>query len=267
MKNPPDPKLPWPIPYEEGVLPIAEMEQGPLGGPALKAYRCPAGIWTCGWGQTAGVSATTQWTKEYADQNLCDDLTHRAALIREACTVEPSPYQLAALVSFAYNYGGWRKSTVLACHNRSDFLAASRAFGLVNQFTNPVTKKKEVSRGLTARRARESALYLKSSEGEPRMPQAVDSQTSVASSPIANTGVVTAAAGGLGVVAQVVESAPDLETTTASLGKAQTVVQQAKSFTVDTLGIPANYFLPIVGIGAGVLVVWWRLKQRHQGWV
>jgi lysozyme len=40
-------------------------------GCQLKAYRCPAGIWTCGWGQTgADIKKNTVWTQGYADYRL-----------------------------------------------------------------------------------------------------------------------------------------------------------------------------------------------------
>ncbi len=48
------PDLGWPIPAEAVRL-IVEKEQGPGGGVALKAYLCPAGVWTIGWGRTRGV--------------------------------------------------------------------------------------------------------------------------------------------------------------------------------------------------------------------
>ena len=42
----PNPSLAWPI-VMAGVALIAQAETC-----RLKAYRCPAGVWTCGWGET-----------------------------------------------------------------------------------------------------------------------------------------------------------------------------------------------------------------------
>ena len=39
----PNPNLQWPVPLRVVNL-IAEKEQGPKGGAALRAYLCPAGV-------------------------------------------------------------------------------------------------------------------------------------------------------------------------------------------------------------------------------
>jgi len=251
MKIKPDPTLNWPIDYEDGVLPIAEAE-----GCVLKAYLCPAGVLTCGWGETDSISSTTKWTQAFADERFCDSLGERVSAIRAACTVEPTDHQLAALVSFAYNYGGWLTSTVLKCHNRSDFLAASRAFGLVNQYTDKDTGKKKVSTSLTARRAWESALYMKPPDGTRMMPQAVEPETSVASSPIATSGVVAAGTGLLSFISTAGDSFTTVNTT----------LRGAKAVVVETLGIGADMFLPLALVGAGMVAIWFRVKQRKDGW-
>jgi lysozyme len=242
----------WPIDYEDGVIPISEDE-----GCRLKSYLCPAGKWSCGWGETDGVGPNTRWTQEYADQRFCDSLTERANAVLAACIVEPTAHQLSALVSFAYNYGGWVTSSVMKAHNRADFLSASRAFGLVNQYTDPQTKQRKVSSGLTARRAREAALYLKTADGQMSMPQEVAPQTTIASSPIAASGVVAAGTGVISFVAQAGET----------FGTVNTTLKHAKTMITETLGIPDGWFLPIAMVAAGCIAVWYRLKQRIQGWV
>ena len=52
----PDKNLDWPIAYE-AVVEIARSE-----GCRLKAYRCPAGGPTVGWGHTGGVKVADTWT-------------------------------------------------------------------------------------------------------------------------------------------------------------------------------------------------------------
>ena len=43
-------------------------------GCKLKAYLCPAGVWTCGWGATGpDVVKGTVWTQEQADTRLIKD--------------------------------------------------------------------------------------------------------------------------------------------------------------------------------------------------
>ena len=249
MPNPkplPDPDLPWPI-LMEGVANIAQEE-----GLRLEAYQCQAGVWTIGWGETAGVQPGDTCTKEDADQRLCDGLTERADAVRDACKVLPSRHQLAALVGFAYNYGGWRKSTVLAAHNAGDHLAAARAFGLVNKFTNPKTKQLEVSRGLTARRAREAAMYLTPDGDVPRNTvQAVQAEAPLAKSPIAQAGTATAAGGAVTVLAS-------LST------EVQGIVHQAADMAA-TLGIKPALLAGMALLAAGVVSLYWRWRQRTGG--
>ena len=110
----PDPALPWPIPLEAVAL-IAESE-----GLRLRAYRCPAGVWTIGWGETDGVHPGDTCTREQADRWLCDDVIDRTRAVRALCTVEPSPAELGALVSLAYNIGmaGFERSTALRQQDR-----------------------------------------------------------------------------------------------------------------------------------------------------
>jgi len=253
MKVKPNPALLWPLDYEAGVLAIAESE-----GCQLEAYQCSAGRWTCGWGETDGVGPTTSWTQYFSDQRFCDSLGERVSAVREACTVEPTKYQLCALVSLAYNIGlgGFKRSTVLRCHNRKDFLAASRAFGLWNQYTDPTTGKLRESNGLTARRALESALYLRLTDGARVIPQEVAPQSSIVSSPINAGGAVAAGTGAISMIAQTGDSIKVVGSTVGS----------AKVFLVETLGLSTDMLIPIVLIGAGVVVMWQRNKQRSGGW-
>ena len=246
----PDPTLNWPIDYERGVCAIAEDEAC-----RLAAYQCIAGRWTCGWGETAGVTPSTKWTQQYADQRFCDSLTERTQLVLAACTIEPTPNQLAALVSFAYNYGGWKTSTALKAHNRGDTLACANALQLVDKFRNPATGQLEVAPGLRKRRAREAALYLTPSEGLHSMPQAVEPEPKMAASPTMQTSAVTAGVGGLALISQAKDT----------LGPVSETVSTAKTFATETLGIPADWFLPGLMLVLGGVVLWRRYGQRSQG--
>lgn len=286
----PDPSLPWPITMD-GVAMIAEYEQGPGGGVALRAYRCPAGVWTCGWGETDGVGPETRWTKAYADQRFCDSLGERVAAVRAMVTMPTTAHELAALVSLAYNIGnaGLQRSSVLMAHNRGDHQAAARAFALWNKAK--VNGVLTVLPGLVSRRAREAALYLTPDADampSPPMPQAVAPESSLARSPIASSGAITA---GTGIITALVEqggSAPAGSTPSASpaptdppvqpaaidkveaighqAGQIKTAVQQVRELATETLGIPAGAVLPIVLVAAGLAVIYWRVRQRREGW-
>lgn len=254
MKALPDPSLPWPIPLEAVAL-IAEAE-----GLRLHAYRCPAGVATIGFGHVGPevVIGKTVWTREQADREFCNDLTEFTSGVRAKCTVTPTANQLGALVSLAFNVGqaGFAGSTVLKKHNASDWQSASRAFGLWNKAR--VNGQLIELAGLTARRAAEAALYLKPEVDAPAldMPQAVESESSMAASPINRGGI---AAAGTGVIAILTEAG-------ASLGGLREPLGAARDFMASTLGVPPSWILPLMLVGVGLAVMYWRAKQRAGGW-
>ena len=251
MTNLPDPALPWPIPMA-AVAEIAESE-----GLRLVAYRCPAGVWTIGWGETDGVRPGDTCTKEDADRWLCEDLTERTRAVRDLCTVEPGPNELGALVSLAYNVGlgGLAKSTVLRAHTAGDRQAASRAFGLWNKAKDPDTGALRELPGLTARRARESALYLQPEPGQAPMPmpQAVEAESKPTASQINRSGVAALATVAISLVSEATEGLAG------PMGR-------VRSLVVDTLGVPSHLLLPIVLVVVGIAVLYYRQSQRKGGW-
>lgn len=247
----PNPALPWPIPMAAVAL-IAEAE-----GCRLNAYRCPAGVPTIGWGHTEGVRMGDTCTQHQADLWLVTDLQQRTARVEEMCRRRPTRNELGALVSLAYNVGeaGLRASTVLRQHNAGNTQAAARAFALWNKAR--VNGALTTLPGLTARRAREAALYLTPDvyPDEP-LPQAVESESSLAASPIARGGTVAA---GVGVL-EAVRQAGD------SVGGLKPAMEAIRATLVDTLGLPVEWLLPAVLVGAGIVVVRWRWLQRSGGW-
>ena len=40
----------------------------------VSAYRCPAGVWTCGFGSTYGVKSGTKWTTQECEDRLRVDV-------------------------------------------------------------------------------------------------------------------------------------------------------------------------------------------------
>lgn len=247
----PNRKLAWPIAWE-GVELIAQSE-----GCRLKAYLCPAGVWTCGWGETDGVGPATVWDQAYADRRLLDSIGVIAGAVRDACTVTPTDLQLAAMVSLAYNIGlaGFRGSTVLRAHNRGDAAAAARAFALWNKAR--VDGRLQALPGLTARRLRESALYLRGdAQAGGAMPQAVQAESQLRQSPIAQSGLATAGIGVAAIASQAIDGAD----------QASRFFGHVKTLAVDTLGLPAGLLLPAVLVVAGAVALYYRWKQRSQGW-
>lgn len=166
----------------------------PLKDGGCIAYRCPAGVWTIGWGCTKGVKAGMTWTKQQAVEGLRRELAECEAAVTRMVTVPIHQHQFDALVSFAYNcgVGALKKSTILRKLNRGDVEGAAAAFELWNKAT--VNGKRVVLRGLARRRAAEKALFLtppEEAEPEP-MPQ------NVAEPPAVSPGA--AAVGGTGII-------------------------------------------------------------------
>lgn len=286
----PDPSLPWPIDYDAVQL-LAHFEQGPKGGVALAAYRCSAGVWTIGWGETEGVKPGDACTKEEADRWLCEGIDERAKRVRSLCKVEPGRKELGAMVSLSYNIGldAFAKSSVLRHHNAGKPLAAARAFELWNKARNPATGKLEESAGLTRRRKAEAAMYLADSAGSTRaLPQAVASESSLAESPLVKLGASIAGGGGLvGVsnaptpssapapveapaattVERVTEAAGQFTGVAEAVQGAISAVQTVTTSVAGFLGITPGLLLAAAMVAAGAAVIYWRVKQRREGWV
>lgn len=150
---------------------------------SCKAYLCPAGVWTCGWGATEGVTALTHWTKEEAEQALRNEMTKHEANVHRLVTVPLNQGQFDALVSLCYNIGAGAlgKSTLLRHLNAGDYARAASHFAdfkyaKVKGDTAKLYKVRDGTRvalaGLVTRRANEMNLFLEAAPVEP-MPQAI----------------------------------------------------------------------------------------------
>lgn len=112
----------------EGLALIKQFE-----GFRSRAYRCPAGVWTIGYGHTseAGppqVAAGMELSETAATEILTRDAEAFAAGVRKDLKRDLSPAQFSALVSFAYNVGlgNFRRSSVLRAVNAGDMAAVPR---------------------------------------------------------------------------------------------------------------------------------------------
>lgn len=141
-------------------LQAAELVAG-FEGFRAKPYRCPAGVWTVGFGSTrdatgAPVTARTPAvTREGATALLRRDLEAFAASVALLVRVPLTEPQRAALCSFAYNVGAkaFGTSTLLKKLNTGDYAGAAAEFDRWNKSGG------EVLRGLVARRAVERRLF------------------------------------------------------------------------------------------------------------
>ena len=130
-----------------------------------KAYKCPAGVWTVGWGSTYidsfPVVKHSEVTKGQAELQFRKDLLKFEGTIKESVTVELNQNQFDALVSLCYNIGSrnFHRSSVLRHINDSCFYMAGDSFLLWNKAINPKTGKLRVLKGLVRRRKAERQLF------------------------------------------------------------------------------------------------------------
>lgn len=101
-------------------------------GCRLKAYKCPAGVWTIGWGSTGhDITEGTVWTQQQADKRLEDDLTRFVAgVLKTSPVLKNHPNRLAAVASFAYNtgMGAYQQSTMRKRIDAEDWSGAQAEF-------------------------------------------------------------------------------------------------------------------------------------------
>lgn len=130
-------------------------------GLRLCAYRCPAGVWTIGYGHTGSVrgaplGARVTIVETEADTLLTHDAEIVAKLIDGSTHVELTSGQRAALISFAYNVGvgALLGSTLWRLLQRGDSSAAAK------QFSKWVHANGRELPGLVRRREAEHALFV-----------------------------------------------------------------------------------------------------------
>ena len=142
-----------------------------------RAYRCPAGKWTIGYGHTYGVRSGLTATAEECTAFLQEDLAKVGTQLRQVVGVPLSQAQFDALASFVFNIGmgNFKKSTLLKKLNKGQYQAIPSEMMKWNKAK--VDGVLSELGGLTRRRAAESALWaLESDLGEkdPIMPQRPD---------------------------------------------------------------------------------------------
>ena len=125
-------------------------------GCRLAAYRCAAGVWTIGYGHTAGVHSGMTITQAQADAYLQQDIAKFEGYVNNPTyvpiTEQLNQNQFDALVSFAFNLGAGNLRKL--CKGRT---AAQIARTMPNY--NKAAGK--VWAGLKRRRAAEQALFNK----------------------------------------------------------------------------------------------------------
>ncbi|WP_301900048.1 glycoside hydrolase family protein [Roseburia hominis] len=129
-------------------------------GCRLAAYRCAAGVWTIGYGHTAGVHSGMTITQAQADAYLQQDIAKFEGYVNNPAyvpiTEQLNQNQFDALASFAFNLGAGNLRKL--CKGRT---AAQIARTMPNY--NKAAGK--VLAGLRRRRAAEQALFNKPVSG------------------------------------------------------------------------------------------------------
>lgn len=196
-----------------------------------RAYICPAGKWTIGWGHT-GDDVHKGWviTKAKGEELLSADLAMAGALIRRrigAVVDELTDNQYAALLSFVFNLGAAPTWTIWK-------VLKARAFDQVPvqlirfvYATDPKTGKKVKLPGLVKRRTEEVQLWSTDEPGTsdvdlpssstrevetppaPMEKPAATSKTMITSVATAGTAVVAAAGPAVEQVSKAIEPYAD----------------------------------------------------------
>ena len=135
----------------KGIALIKEFE-----GLRLKAYKCPGGVWTIGYGHTAGVKSGMVISEAQAEEYLKADLV-RFERYLNGLELALNHNQFDALVSFIYNVGtgNFSNSTLLR-----KVRANPQDNSIMDEFLRWVYSKGRVLPGLQRRRLAEMKLYF-----------------------------------------------------------------------------------------------------------
>jgi lysozyme len=124
-------------------------------GCRLKAYKCPAGIPTIGYGHTGKVLMDDVITQDEADRLLKMDLIIHENNVSRLVKVPLKQNQFDALVAFEYNvgYSAFASSTMLKLINQKKFKDAA------GQFDKWIYAGTKILPGLVKRRKAEKDLF------------------------------------------------------------------------------------------------------------
>jgi GH24 family phage-related lysozyme (muramidase) len=132
-------------------------------GCRLTAYQDSVGVWTIGFGTTAGVKEGQTISQVKAEEYLRFDLAIFEKAVTESLKVPVNQNQFDALVSFTYNVGvsAFRSSTLLNLINEKTDKKVVAA-----EFSKWVKAGNQTLPGLVSRRKAESELFLKGTKND-----------------------------------------------------------------------------------------------------
>lgn len=174
-------------------------------GLRLQAYRDAVGVWTIGYGHTAGVKAGQTITEAQATKFLLADLADAENAVERFVTVPLNDNQFAALVSFTFNCGveAFRRSTLRKKLNARDYDAVP------GQLARWVKGAGKTLPGLVRRRKAEADLWNTPFIATKPAPSLKDAQQTAGvpvnqkapeSAPTASSGGKAVAAGAAGIL-------------------------------------------------------------------
>lgn len=235
----------------------------------FRAYVCPAGKLTIGWGHTNDhgrkFTGSSKWTQAECDASLAEDMRGFEAHVKRLVRVPLSQHQFDALVSFTYNCGdgALAGSTLLRKLNRGDYAGTEREFG---KWVNGGGRRLP---GLVRRRAAEARLFADGDQATPDpddgvMPQRVDPPEppkSMGSSKTGNTAIAIGAGSAAEIAASVnehLDTATDLKDKADHLG--------LKFPTFDVFAFLSNpKVLILIAVIIGAAFIWWdRRRKLHE---
>ena len=232
-------------------------------GCKLKAYRCPAGVCTIGYGHTSAAGNPTvvdglTIRQDQAEAILRSDLVKYETAVHNMVEQPLTQHQFDVLVDFAYNagVGNLKSSTLLKKVNAGQFDAVPAE---LMKWTKGGGK---VLAGLVRRRQAESSWWLShemvpmtaaaaaevadADDQEQRVSPDAVSIPSMATSSQGNAAIITAGLGGLGMAKQVAANAQDASDTANQI-----------------MGLLGNtnflIMLAIVGLGGAI----WYFRKQH----
>ena len=134
----------------EGINLIKHFE-----GCELEAYKCPAGVWTIGYGHIKGVQQGDVITEQQADDMLVEELEEYENYIHKYVAVPLDQNQFDALVSWVFNLGAGNlaASTLLKVLNAGSYDEVPAQIMRWNKAGGKVLE------GLTRRRQAEADLF------------------------------------------------------------------------------------------------------------
>lgn len=119
-------------------------------GCRLKAYRCPAGVWTIGYGHTAGVKEGQVISQAQADAYLADDLVRFERMVEKYDEKYAwSQNQFDALVSFSYNVGNIDQLTAKGTRTKGEIADKILEYNKANgKILSGLMRRRQAERGL-----------------------------------------------------------------------------------------------------------------------